>query len=82
MPKNIGGRAKKITLSMQELDEALERVRAAAFDEAYEAYERTSRIDNPPRHPKCQTCDLLFDRDDLKKEIRFQQAMRSGRRFP
>lgn len=80
MPKNVGGGAKKITLSLAELQEKLDRVRATAFEEAYEAHERATRIQNP-RHPDCQTCELLFQRDELKKEVRVYRANTQGGRW-
>lgn len=73
VPKNVGGAAKKVTMTLEELHETLERVRKAAFEEAYDAHERAIRIQNP-RHPDCQMCDVLFEKDDLMKEVRVYRA--------
>lgn len=65
--RNVGGRAKKITMSMQELHDLLDDVRRKAIHEGYEAHERTTRLPNL-RHPDCQMCDYLYAEDELRRQ--------------
>ena len=73
LPRNIGGRAKTIQLTLQELHDLLDHVRVEAIEEGFAAHERTTRLPNP-RHPECQMCDHLFARDELAKRNRDLQA--------
>ena len=67
--KRVGGRAKKLEpMSMQEFQDALKQARLEGIEQGYEAHERTTRIQNP-RHPECQTCEVLYERDELKREL-------------
>ena len=80
--RNIGGLARKRELSLQDIAEieqgAYERAKADLEDQ----FERVRRL-NHPRHPDCQMCDYLYERDELQQEnrrLRIERDARKSRR--
>lgn len=74
--KNIGGRARKITKSLAEWDEELERAELIAFQMGVEHAERVAR----PEFNSCPMCALQRERDALEARLRILES--SSRRRP